>query len=210
MILGEWARRLWYLLNRGGFEAAMQRRDGGPPRRDAGDPRRFGSVLRHREAAADVWGWRWLDDALHDTRFAWRALRRAPGVTLVIVVTLALATGATTAIFSVVNGVVLRPLPFAAPERLVKIHGRAWGEDRGRPIRSTGRWRRPSVEAYRAQLVARCARRLRGAHGAFRRCRAGSNGCPRRRSISGCSRCSASEPLLGRDVQDRRQPRTWR
>ena len=113
-----------------------------------GDPRRFGSVLRHREAAADVWGWRWLDDALHDTRFAWRALRRAPGVTLVIVVTLALATGATTAIFSVVNGVVLRPLPFAAPDRLVKIHGRAWGEDRGAPDPVDGPVAPAEIEAY--------------------------------------------------------------
>ncbi len=131
MMLGEWARRLWYLLNRRRFEAALRLEM--DAHRDAlADPRRFGNVLRQREAAADVWGWRWLDDAVHDTRFAWRALRRAPGVTVVMVLTLALATGATTAIFGIVNGVVLRPLPFAAPDRLVQIYGRNWGEDRGR------------------------------------------------------------------------------
>jgi len=39
------------------------------------DPQRFGGVLRHREAAADVWGWRWLDEVGQDARFAWRTLR---------------------------------------------------------------------------------------------------------------------------------------
>ena len=126
----EWGRRLWYLLNRRRFEAALQRdmeahRDAMP------DTRRFGSLLRHREDAGRVWGWQWLDDAVHDVRFAARTLRRTPALSIIVVGTLALATGATTAFFSVVNGVVLRPLPFAEPDRLVQIFGRTWREDRG-------------------------------------------------------------------------------
>ena len=58
-------------------------------------------------------------------------LLKSPAVTIVGIVTLALATGATTAIFSVLNGVVLRPLPFGEPERLVQVYGRDWAEDRG-------------------------------------------------------------------------------
>ncbi len=56
-----------------------------------------------------------------DVRFAFRQLRKAPGFTLTVVVTLALGIGATTAIFSLVEGILLRPLPFSDPERLVLL-----------------------------------------------------------------------------------------
>jgi putative ABC transport system permease protein len=130
--IAEWRRRLWYLLNRRRLDEALAR-DMAAHREAMGDPQRFGSTLRLREDARDVWGWRWLDDVVYDLRFATRALWRNPGFTLVVIVTLALATGATTAIFSVVNGVLLRPLPFAEPDRLVQVFGRSWSEDRGGP-----------------------------------------------------------------------------
>jgi putative ABC transport system permease protein len=63
----------------------------------------------------------WLDDLRHDVRFAIRSLLKQPGFTATITLTLALATGATGAIFSVVNAVLLRPLPFRAPDRLVQV-----------------------------------------------------------------------------------------
>ena len=57
----------------------------------------------------------------HDLRSASRQLRKAPGFTLTVVVILALGIGATTAIFSLVEGILLRPLPFRNPERLVLL-----------------------------------------------------------------------------------------
>src|SRR5436309_8041086 len=87
--------------------------------------RDFGNVTLVTELTRATWGGRVLDDLSQDLRFAWRLLKRSPGFSTVAVVTLALAIGATTALFTVVNGVVLRPLRFPDPERLVVVWERS-------------------------------------------------------------------------------------
>ena len=78
-----------------------------------------------RETSRDGWNWRWLEDAAQDFRFAWRLLRRKPGMAAVATLTLCLGIGAATSVFSIVDSVLLRPLPYKDPERLVAIWGRS-------------------------------------------------------------------------------------
>ena len=80
----------------------------------------FGNVSAIEETSRDVRG-RWLDDFVKDGSYALRTLRRNPAFATVAVLSVALAIGANTAIFSLVNAVLLRPLPVHEPERLVQI-----------------------------------------------------------------------------------------
>ena len=92
--------------------------------------REFGNVTLIEERGRDVWRWRAVEDFVADLRFAVRQLRKAPAFALAGILTLALGIGANTAVFSVVNAVILRPLPYPNPERLVSVQTRT---QRGEP-----------------------------------------------------------------------------
>lgn len=106
------------------FHREQLERDGG-----AIAARRLGNLTRVKESTRDMWSIRWLDQFGRDVRYALRGFRRAPGFTAAAVLTLALGVGATTAILSIVNGVLIRPLPYPNADRALLI----WSGDRRAP-----------------------------------------------------------------------------
>ncbi len=142
--LGEIWRRLVFFLRREQFQRDLEEEmrlhqelraqanaeEGMPPEEARYAARReFGNALLLREKSWDLWGWRWLEELFQGLRFGLRQLRRNPGFTAIAVITLALGMGSTTAIFSVVNGVLLKPLPYPNPDQLVAVWLTAPGID---------------------------------------------------------------------------------
>jgi predicted permease len=150
-------------------EARLRSEAGTPPAEAGASARRdFGNVTLVTELTRATWGGKALDDLAQDLRFAGRLLKRSPGFTLVAVTTLALAIGATTALFTVVNGVVLRPLAFPDPERLVVVWERSPSGNRTNSVQAQNYldWRARNRSFQAIALVQQIPMNLVGPAGA--------------------------------------------
>jgi putative ABC transport system permease protein len=84
--------------------------------------RAFGNLTLIREQTLAIWWWNWLESLARDLRFSLRTLRRTPGFSVIAILVMALGIGANVALFTVVRGVLLKPLPFQDPDRLAMLY----------------------------------------------------------------------------------------
>ncbi len=84
--------------------------------------RELGNIGLVKEVTRDMWGWRWADQARQDARYAWRIMRTNPGFAAVAIGTMALGIGANTAVFSLIDAVLLARNPYPNAPRLVVLH----------------------------------------------------------------------------------------
>src|SRR5438105_4169397 len=134
--LGEFLRRVGMLFHRERFTADLndemqlhldlrrqQQVESGVAPNDAAAAthRRFGNPTLLREQSYTAWGWSWLETLAQDLLYGLRAMLRSPGITIVALLSLALGIGANTAIFSLMDAVMLRSLPVKNPQQLVLL-----------------------------------------------------------------------------------------
>lgn len=130
------------------LEAEEQRDSGAAPEEAVYAARRaMGNTVQIKEDVRAAWGMQWLETLLQDLRYGLRQLRRNPGFTAVVILSLALGIGANTAIFTVIDAVLLQSLPVKNPSKLVLLDsGPDQGTDGGDPY--VGRWPALSFDSY--------------------------------------------------------------
>jgi hypothetical protein len=84
--------------------------------------RAFGNPTLIREQTRAIWSWNWFESHARDLHLSLRTLRRTPGFTVIAILVMALGIGANVALFTVVRGILLKPLPFQDPDRLVMLY----------------------------------------------------------------------------------------
>ena len=126
----------------------QDRRDRGesPEQAHAAAIREFGNVALIEDVTRETWGWVWLERLGQDLTYAFRQLRRSPVFTLTVIATLTLGLGATAAMFTVVDHVLLRPLPYQDSHQLVEIKesGKRGTVSFGTPFLDLQQWRQRS------------------------------------------------------------------
>jgi predicted permease len=158
--VGEWWRRLRMVMHRGRFERELEEeirlhveqraREYESDGRSASEARslarsRFGPPLTVLENAVAAWGWRWLDELGQDVRYGLRTMRRDAAVTALVVSTLGVTIGMATAMFAVLDAVLLRRLPYRDPATLAML----WTANPQQGLAQIGTGY-PIVEAWRA------------------------------------------------------------
>ncbi|TAN22668.1 MAG: FtsX-like permease family protein [Acidobacteria bacterium] len=108
--------------------------------RGSGSVRRFGNELRLLERSQAQWGWTWLETWAQDIRHGLRLLRRTPLITALALVSLGLGIGATTALFTLTDAILLRPLPVSHPEQLAQVYTQAPRMKRPSPSFTNPMW----------------------------------------------------------------------
>jgi putative ABC transport system permease protein len=106
--------------------AARDRMESGETRDEAGHAvrREFGNAMLVKEVTREMWGWGRAERSLQDVRYTLRQLRKNPGFAAMAIITLALGIGANTAMFTVIDSVLIRPLPFPNADRMVEVEAR--------------------------------------------------------------------------------------
>ena len=108
--------------------------------------RELGNVALAKDLAREAWGWLWLERLMQDLRYALRQLRKSPAFAVTVIATLALGIAAPAAMFTVVDRVMLRPLPYKNAERLVYLNDASLQNEpnwmNGTPYLDLAEWRK--------------------------------------------------------------------
>ncbi|MBM3782833.1 MAG: FtsX-like permease family protein [Acidobacteria bacterium] len=145
-------RRLQFLWNRNRMERDLAE-EMEAHRAMMDTPAHFGNVTRLREEAADLWGFRWLDEFLQDARHGARVFRRSPSFTLTAVAVLTLGFGVNLALFQVINATLIQPLRLRDPGTIIRLFQNASGARSSGVAYPVAEYLRNNSEVFSAMLM---------------------------------------------------------